>query len=56
MENKKPNMKRTNLFLTQKQHGAITKMAEEKEITISELVRRMIDNGIEQEKNKNVKK
>ena len=46
MENKKPKMKRTNLFLTQKQHDVITKIAEGMEITVSELVRRMIDDEL----------
>jgi len=48
MENK---MKRTNLYLTEKQHEAIQREAEEKQITFSERFRQIIENYMEKKKN-----
>ena len=47
MDNK---MKRTNIFLTQKQHLDILKEAKERGITFSEMFRKIIDNYLERKK------
>jgi len=44
MENK---MKRTNIFLTQKQHSEVLKEAKERGITFSEMFRKIVDNYLE---------
>jgi hypothetical protein len=43
-------MKRTNIFLTQKQHSDILKEAKDRGITFSELFRKIIDNYLERKK------
>ena len=49
----KNKMKRTNIYLTQKQHSEISKEAKDKEITFSEMFRKITDNYLE---NKNASK
>ena len=46
----KTKMKRTNLYLTEKQHEAISKEAESRGINFSEMFRKIIDNYLEKEK------
>jgi predicted DNA binding CopG/RHH family protein len=43
----KVKMKRTNLYLTEKQHEKISKEAEERGINFSEMFRKIIDNYLE---------
>ena len=46
----KNKMKRTNIFITQKQHSEVSKEAEERGITFSEMFRKIVDNYLEKEK------
>ena len=46
MENK---MKRTNIFITQKQHSAVLKEAKDRGITFSEMFRKIVDRYLERE-------
>jgi predicted DNA binding CopG/RHH family protein len=46
----KTKMKRTNLYLTEKQHDQVSKEAEERGINFSEMFRKIIDNYLEREK------
>lgn len=43
----KTTMKRTNLYLTEKQHAEILKEASERGINFSEMFRKIIDNYLE---------
>ena len=43
----KNKMKRTNIYLTEKQHSEISEEAEEKEITFSEMFRKIVDAYLE---------
>jgi len=43
----KTRMKRTNLYLTEKQHAEILKEAENRGINFSEMFRKIIDNYLE---------
>ena len=43
-------MKRTNIFLTQKQHSNILKEAQNRGITFSEMFRKIIDNYLERKR------
>jgi hypothetical protein len=49
MENK---MKRTNIYLTERQHEAIQREADEKQITFSERFRQIIENYMEKKNEK----
>ena len=40
-------MKRTNIFLTQKQHSEVLKEAKDRGITFSEMFRKIVDNYLE---------
>ena len=40
-------MKRTNIFITQKQHSAVMEEAKDRGITFSEMFRKIIDNHME---------
>jgi len=46
----KTKMKRTNLYLTERQHDQISKEAEERGINFSEMFRKIVDNYLEREK------
>ena len=43
-------MKRTNIFITQKQHIKISEEAKERGITFSEMFRKIVDNYLENKK------
>ena len=43
----KNKMKRTNIFITQKQHLEVSKEAENRGITFSEMFRKIVDNYLE---------
>ena len=43
----KTKMKRTNLYLTEKQHDQISKEAEKRGINFSEMFRKIVDNYLE---------
>lgn len=43
----KTKMKRTNLYLTEKQHKEVSNEAEERGINFSEMFRKIIDNYLE---------
>ena len=43
----KNKMKRTNIFITQKQHSEVLKEAKERGITFSEMFRKIVDNYLE---------
>ena len=46
----KKKMRRTEMYLTEKQHKAVYKEAEEREITFSEMTRKIIDHYLERKK------
>ena len=46
----KNKMKRTNIFITQKQHSGVKKEAAERGITFSEMFRKIVDNHLEKKK------
>ena len=48
-------MKRTNIFITQKQHLEVSKEARDRGITFSEMFRKIVDNYLES-KNEKVSK
>ena len=43
----KKKMKRTNLYLTEKQHEEVSKEAEERGINFSEMFRKIVDGYLE---------
>ncbi len=43
----KNKMKRTNIFITQKQHLEVSEEAKDRGITFSEMFRKIIDNYLE---------
>ena len=47
----KKKMKRTDIYLTQRQHKEIKKEADKEGITFSELFRKIVDNYLDREKN-----
>ena len=46
----KTKMKRTNLYITEKQHDEVSKDAEERGINFSEMFRKIVDHYYEQKK------
>ena len=46
----KVRMKRTNIYITNKQHEAVSKEAEERGINFSEMFRKIVDKYLEREK------
>ena len=46
----KKRMKRTNIFLTQNQHSDVSKEAEKRGITFSEMFRKIVDYYLERDK------